>query len=307
MNYSIGVDVGGTKILSVLAGFCPRPKILREVRVATQAASGRETILSNIYLTVDDLAQSHPQEFGNLEGIGIGIAGPVDSLGGRIINCANLPGCEGLRIRETLESRYGVPVTVENDAHMAALAEGVFGAGKDMGNVLYVSLGTAIGAGIIINGRLYKGSDGTAGELSHVKFEDGKSLYRVASGRALNDLFSIRAEELQEGCRAGDANAERAFSTLVNCLGIGIANVVTMLNPAAVVVGGGLASLGEFFLDPLEATIRENAFSTSGKSFRFLRTKFENSAGALGAAYATTAEGCTPQESSRRIKHPAHE
>jgi len=188
-------------------------------------------------------------------------------------------------LRRNFEERYGVPVGVINDAHAATIAEARDGAGKGLKNFVYVCLGTGIGCGIVINGELYTGADGTAGEISHIVFPGLGSFYSLASGKALRDKYCMDAEELETRCEDDDPVGLGALHELVSYFGVGIGNLVTLLNPEAVVIGGGLSELGDLLLKPLEEEIRSNAFSVSGKKVAILKATFSTDSGAVGAVH----------------------
>ena len=282
MKRVIGIDVGGTKIAFMLAEFGKDFRVIEQFRIDTEAALGKTCIIDNIFGSIDRMLQ-HPKLKGEqLSGIGIALPGPVDSDVGISFECPNLKDWKDVEIRKILEERYGTFVYAENDARAAAAGEASFGAGRDFRNFIYVCISTAIGCGIIINGELYKGAHGGAGELSHVIAAGDKELYLIASGKALQDNFSISAENLQALHENGDPRAVKAFDHLIHHLGIGIANAVTMLNPEAVVIGGGLSNLGDFLLRPLEQEIRKQAFSVNGEKVKILRARHTDDAGVLG-------------------------
>jgi glucokinase len=285
MDYYVGVDVGGSKILATLAA-CEGDKVelVEREKLATDADNG-SAALERIGLSIDRVIERRGLARGVLAGIGIALPGPVNSGTGIVVECPNIPCLDGVDIRRSFGERYGAPVGVDNDAHAAALAEARSGAGRSLSDFIYVSLGTGIGCGIVIGGKLYGGADGAAGELSHMVFPDLGELYLLASGKALRKRFHSGAEELGARCSEGDPRAEEALRLFVRYVGIGIANMVTLFNPEAVVVGGGLCKLGDRLLLPLEAEIRKYAFSVSARTFSLARAAHGEDAGALGAVY----------------------
>ena len=282
MKRIVGIDVGGTKIAFMLAEYEDEFRIIDRCRIDTEACRGRDFIIENIFNTIDSLLERAGLTGKQLAGIGIALPGPVDINSGISIECPNLDGWTNVAIRKILEERYNTFVFAENDARAAAAGEAGFGAGREFCNFIHISLSTAIGCGIIINNEIYRGADGSAGELSHVIFTGNDELYNIASGKALQDLFSIPAENLKELYEQGNAEAHKAFDHLIYHLGIGIANAITMLNPEAVIIGGGLSNLGDFFLKPLEDEIRKKAFSVSGQNVKILKADNKNEAGVLG-------------------------
>ncbi len=282
MKRIIGVDVGGTKIASVLAEYGDDFRILGRLRIDTGAERGCTDVIEDICGTIDNLLTDGGLSAGELSGIGIALPGPVDSKSGISFDCPNLKGWKNIEIRKILQQRYGTFIYAENDARAAAAGEAAFGAGRDISDFVYISISTGIGCGIIIDGRVYKGAHGAAGELSHIIFPGGGELYKLASGKAVEELFSVSAENMKTLYENGESSAVKAFEHLLEYLGTGISNVVTLLNPAAVVIGGGLGNLGDFLLKPLECEIRRKAFSVSGEKVQILKAENINDAGVLG-------------------------
>jgi glucokinase len=279
----IGVDVGGSKVLVGLAmGGGDGPIVDRE-RIATEADKGG-SLLERVFAAIDRLLSRNGLGPGDLCGLGVVVPGPV-SPQGIVLDCANIPALKGLNLKAAFSTRYGVPVGAENDAHAAALAEARVGAGRPYADFIYLSLGTGIGGGIILGHRLHRGVSGVAGELSHIVFPGEGSLHTIASGKALLARFGMDAETLSARLGGGkpDQAAEAALDHLVRYIGAGLANLVTLLNPEAVVVGGGLCNLGDRLLAPLEAEARTLAFSVSGADFAFVRAELADDSGVVGA------------------------
>jgi glucokinase len=285
MKHIIGIDVGGTKIAACLVDPGRNFMVHERATVLTEAQDGKEAVLRNIFASIDRLLAAAQLEAAQLSGLGVALPGPVDSERGVVIECPNLPGWQNIPIRDILAERYRTAVSVDNDAKAATIAEAALGAGKNLQHLLYIGLGTGIACGIIIDGKLYRGHDGVAGELSHILCSPQTPLYKIASGKALDEMFSISGEHLQARYEAQDPLAREAFDHLITYLGIGIGNVVTLFNPEAIVLGGGLMNMGDFLLAPLEAEVRKNAFSISASRLRFLRAVYQHDAGAVGMSY----------------------
>ncbi len=285
MKRIIGIDVGGTKIASCLVDPERNFKVLEKVTVLTEAHQGKEKVLQSIFVSVDRLLAAAQLAAANLSGLGIALPGPVDIDRGVVVECPNLPGWKEIPIRNILAHHYRTVVYAENDAKAATVAEAALGAGKNFQHLLYIGLGTGIACGIIIDGKLYRGCNGVAGELSHILCSPHKPLYQLASGKALFDMFDIAGEQLQARYEAQDPLARKAFEHLITYLGVGIGNVVTLFNPEAIVLGGGLMKMGDFLLTPLQAEVRKNAFSISTARLKFLKAQYQQDAGAIGIAY----------------------
>jgi len=282
MEYYIGVDVGGSKILAVLASCGQEVKIVERVKVATHGAG---EVVGRIEAAIDSLLENREIKSGVLVGIGLALPGPIDETRGCVVHCPNIPELNGLALRARFDERYGVPVGMENDAHAATLAEARVGAGMGLKNFVYVCLGTGIGCGIVIDGKLYKGADGAAGEISHVVFPGSGSFYLLASGKALRDKYHMDAKELEKRCREDDPAGLEVLRDLVGYFGVGFGNLITTLNPQALVIGGGLAELGDLLLVPLEKEIRKIAYAVSGRNVAIRRAHLATDSGAIGAVH----------------------
>jgi glucokinase len=287
VKWYVGVDVGGTKMLAVLAA-CEGDtdvRIVDRARKPTMGDGPAEGVLRRVEASIDGLLSRNRLGLSDLSGIGIAVPGPVDSSAGKVVDCVNLPELAGVNLRQVLAGRYRVPVGIANDAHAAALAEARKGAGRGYSHFIYLCLGTGIGCGIVIDGELYRGADGAAGEVSHIVFPGVGELFEVASGKALKDNFGLDAEDLRARVEASDPKAIHAFHLLVRYLGAGIANLVTLFNPGAIVFGGGLSKLGDFLLGPIEQDVRRTAFSISGRNVVFLPAGCSLEAEAIGTVF----------------------
>jgi len=172
---------------------------------------------------------------------------------------------------------------VENDARTAGLAEARLGAGKGYRHVFYTTVSTGIGGAIIINGKVYHGADGAAGEIGHMRFTGSSDFENIASGPAIRRIFGIDPEELKDKFRQGDPEARKALDHLTQYLGIGLGNIATLLNPNVIVIGGGLSKLGNLLFPRLKKEIRKNAFSISGCNVKIKKAGLKNDSGILGA------------------------
>lgn len=268
----VGVDVGGSKIAAGLVG---ADGALRESLVRpTPAARGPRAVLDAIADAVRELPG-----WDRAEGVGIGTGGVVDRDSGVVVSANELlPGWAGTDLRAELTARLGLPVAADNDANVFALAEQVHGAGAGSASALYVSVGTGIGGGLVIDGRLLRGAHRTAGEFGHIAVPEavgracncGRSghLEAIASGPAITaryrELAAERAFEAEPDARdlrrvaalgaEGGAGADIALAALgegAAALGRALAGLVNTVDPARVVVGGGVASIGAAYWGPL--------------------------------------------------------
>jgi glucokinase len=292
----VGVDVGGTKVLAVAGE--------RELRVPTPR--GGQAIVDSIAGVVADL--------GGAACVGAGIAGLIDR-DGRLTTGPNLPGIVDFPFRAELEQRLGVPVVVENDATCAMWAEHELGAARGTTEAVLVTLGTGIGGGQVTAGELQLGANGFAGEPGHMivdphgpicvcgrrgcweRFASGSGLARFGreaaeAGRAPRivelaggDPEAVRGEHVSAAARSGDAGALAVMGELAWWVALGVANLVNILDPEVVVIGGGLGEAGELLLEPVREHYLDLVLGpTSRPAVRILAAELGDRAGAVGAA-----------------------
>ncbi len=274
----IGVDVGGTKVLAGIVDTFGR--VLRTDRRSTP---GRRVDERHVE---DALTEAVHEVAAGAEilGVGVAAAGFVDAEGERVMFAPHLPW-QGAPVRDRLEERWGVPVVLENDATAAAHAEATYGAARDADLALVVTLGTGIGGGIVLGGRLHRGHNGMAGEFGHMQVAPGGlpcecggrgCWEQYSSGNALvryvREELGTRPTMLEEQCagnpqlltglmvtaaaEAGDLLAHEAFTHVGDWLGVGLANLVAAFDPDCLVVGGGLSAAGDRLLEPARAALQ---------------------------------------------------
>ena len=308
MGLTVGIDIGGTKIAAGVVD--EQGRILARVRAATPGRDA-EQVEEKVSEMVLALRKDH-----DIEAVGIGAAGFVDEKRSRVNFAPNL-GWKDEPLRMAVESVVGLPVVVENDANAAAWGEYRFGAGKDRDYVVTITVGTGIGAGIILEGALYRGRWGAAAEFGHLnvdaggrpcgcgnrgcweQYASGNALVREArylaserrsEAETLLDLGDGTPEGVQglhvtQAAREGDPVALAAFDFVSRWLGQGMADVTAILDPECFVIGGGVSEAGELLL---ASTVRAFTESVSGKETRqlpkVLIAKLGNAAGLVGAA-----------------------
>jgi predicted NBD/HSP70 family sugar kinase len=231
-------------------------------------------------------------------GVVMGLPAPIDRETGTVQDSSILPGWVGVDAAAEASARLGLPVEVENDANLGALAELVAGAGKGRSEIVYLKVATGIGGGLISGGRIQHGVRGTAGEIGHTRLLDGGPVCRcgnrgcletVASGRAITALLSqSRAEEISTRrllalAEAGDAAARRLIGDAGHALGIATANLCNILNPECVIVGGDLSAAGDVLLDPMREAVRRNGIPSAVADFEVLAGVLGERAEMLGA------------------------
>jgi predicted NBD/HSP70 family sugar kinase len=238
-------------------------------------------------------------------GAGMGLPGPIDQGDGTVGSSAILPGWIGMTAAAELRRRLDIPVMVDNDANLGALAEAAFGAGRDAGDLVYLKISSGIGAGLILNGRLYRGSAGLAGELGHVLVHpDGivcrcgnrGCLETVAATGALVDLlrrshgdnFTVAA--MIEAAQAGDAGCRRVIGDAGRALGQVVATLLNVLNPEMLIVGGDLAAAGDLLLDGIRESVSRAALPETSRGAQLVAGVLGDRAQVLGALALVVSE-----------------
>lgn len=267
-DFSIGIDLGGTNLR--IAAFTSAWQRLGTITIPTRVQNGPEAVLDDICAAVQKLVAERSGR-GNLAGVGLGSPGPLELPSGRLLAPPNLPGFEQLELKTALEDRLQAPVVVECDANAAALAECHAGAGRKSSarSLCMLTLGTGVGSGIILNGRVWHGFAGMAGEAGHVPvYHDGLlcgcgtrgCLEQYASATAIarvgrelvhahsqNGSGTMTARSIAEAALAGDAESQRIYDKVGEALGIGLAGLVSTLNLPLYVIGGGVAAAWDLF------------------------------------------------------------
>ncbi len=309
-RYKIGVDVGGTNVKVALVD--KTGSIVYSDTVPTRAEMGYEYTISNIIKAIKDLMKDSKVAKENIDGIGFGFPGQIDCDNGIVRLAPNIPGWVNIPIADIVSNEFGIPVKVDNDVRCAALAELNFGAGKGAKNMICITVGTGIGSGLILNGKLVRGASNAAGELGHIKLQmeggpicgcgDTGCLEAFASGPAIVALAeeyikggkSTKYRELAnpditpyivaESAKQGDVVAKKIFEIVGNYIGIGLASVVNLLNPEKVVIGGGVADAGDLLFTPIKEALKKRAMPIQGAAVEIVHAELGNTAGVIGAS-----------------------
>ncbi len=309
MDYRMGADLGGTKMLLALAAG-DEGEIIRIKKVATRAKEGPRAILRHLLDNIEEIFFEEGLPFQKLAGLGLCVAGFYDIRSKQIIKSPNLPGWEMFPLERELKEMLHLPVVIENDANAAAYGEFVFGAGRGVRNLVNITLGTGIGGGIIAEGKIYRGSGGFAGEIGHLHVLRNGPLCgcgrrgcveSLSSGTAIERewrlLFSgspapqgvipdtcsgLRAGQIIAAAREGGPDAVKIVERAAYYLGLALSYVVNILNPELIVIGGGLAACGDFFIDRARHYLKEVAIGPSGKMAALVPAALGEKAGVRG-------------------------
>lgn len=310
MGLSIGVDVGGTKIL---AGAVAEDGSIRATSRRPTPRHDAEAVLAQVADVVAELRDGTDEA---IDGVGVGIAGVVDAERSRVYFAPNLRWSQ-VPARALLEASTGLPVVVENDGNIAAWGEYRFGAGRGTSDMVLVTVGTGIGGGIVIDGRLFRGAHGAAGEIGHINaVPDGRACgcgrggcwEQYASGNALvREARELAAErrseaglllslgdgtpegvqgpEVTQAALAGDPIAREAFARVGTWLGRGLADLAAVLDPEVFVIGGGVSESGDLLLASARSTLNDKLIGQQNRPAPLVRAaELANSAGIVGAA-----------------------
>ena len=304
----LGIDLGGTKIRSL--SFDSDMQLVGEDYRETEAEHGPEAVIARMADSALAAAKGRP-----ILAAGISTPGPSKPKEGIVTEPPNLPGWRDVPLAKLLGEKLGVPAWIENDANAAALAEHRIGAGKWLQHVILVTLGTGVGGGLILDGKLYYGASGGAGEIGHMLvLPNGPvcgcgrrgCLEAVASGVALGREAAMLVERypngilakmvrdaneepdaklLHEAADAGDADADATIRTAGRYLGAGLTNLVNVFNPEMIVIGGSLRLMGEPYLGEAYAVVKRDAFAQHYADLRIVEAQLGDESPAIGAAH----------------------
>ena len=308
----LAIDLGGTKLLAAIVS--GRDRVVARERRLTRADKGRQMVIDNIFSAIDSLLKGSGVELSRFVGISLAIAGAIDSRKRLVTSSPHLPGWSDVPLRDIIAERYRLDTFLLNDASAAALGEHRLGAGRGVDNLVYLTVSTGIGGGIIIDGRLYLGSSGSAGELGHMTVavngqEDSCGnigcLELLASGTAIareavkrlragqsssltrmvaGVMEDITAEKVAEAAGGGDLLAGEVIHQAAGYLGVGMVNIVNIFNPDMIVVGGGVARMGDLLLGPAREVVARRAFRLPAGAVRIVTARLGEDVGVLGAA-----------------------
>jgi len=286
------IDIGGTKVAIGLV--TSEGRITNRRNIRTDSLPNGAAALDAIESSLNDCLR---EAQASISCIGIGCTGPVDPIKGVVGNVANLPGWQGMKLVDELAKRFSVPVAMENDADAAALAEAAWGSGIGIDRFLYVTLSTGIGTGFLINGQVYRGLEGAHPEMGHQCYCGASGCWEsLASGTAIKDWYiendlshrftaeSFSAETMFELYRAGDPLAGKATDRLSYYIGLGLANLTTILVPSLITIGGGLTLSSAIFLDRAVDIFRSRCHEVPAEKTTVRTASLQKDVGLAGAA-----------------------
>lgn len=312
-SHYVGVDLGGTTMAAALLD--EEGHILQKATVPTLAHQGHDAVIERMAQLIHEVVENTGVGLAQVAAIGIGVPGMLDMEKGLVLFLPNLPGTwPRVPLAQRIEEATGVPAFLLNDVRSITLGEKTYGAGREVDNMVCLAIGTGIGGGVVVGGKLLLGLDGTAGEVGHQTIDpygprcgcgNRGCLEAFASGPAIAsmgvravkqglttrigelcayDLNAISPKLIYQAALEGDAVAREIYETAGFYIGIGVANLIAILSPQMVVIGGGVAQAGELLLAPIRETARQRAKVTPFEKVQIVQAELGTDAGMMGAA-----------------------
>ncbi len=294
LGHVVGIDMGATHLTLILTDFSGRE--IKVLDAPLNIGDGPEVCLSQLDCHLKALLAGTGLDLRQIEAIGIGVPGPVVEEAGMVSAPPIMPGWDGFPIRDYLQHLWNCRVILGNDADLGALGEWAFGVARNERNVAYIKVGTGIGCGILINGQIYSGVTGSAGEIGHITIDENGPvcqcgnrgcLEAMAGGRAIasraidairkgqrtllteiQPAEQITSQDVISAARRGDLFAQQLMIEAGNHLGTAVAGLVNLFNPGMVVIGGGLAQMGDLLLEPIRHSVQQRSLRVASRAVR---------------------------------------
>ncbi len=295
--YSIGVDLGGTNLR--VAAIDSTGRVLDKISLSADYSTGPERVVADIVNVINRVRSRY--SVSSLRGVGIGVPGFIDMDAGVVVGSANLPGFQGFPIRDEIQRVLGTPITLENDANAAALGEMWMGAGKGVQDLILMTLGTGIGGGIVIGGKVMHGFLGMAGEIGHMTiFSDGNpcgcgncgclekhasATAIAAMGRMMHFGNDVTAEKVHELALQGNERAMLIFESVGRALGLALSNLINIFNFPLYLLSGGPLPAWDMFAPTMFHEVQKRSFTFGRNGTRIEKALLGADAGLFGAAY----------------------
>ncbi|MFA5349900.1 MAG: ROK family protein [Candidatus Omnitrophota bacterium] len=297
-HFIIAIDLGGTNLKCALLDSAL--KIKAKSCFSTKSFNNKQKLIGGIIDSINSFILKLNLTKNSILGVGIGLPGPVDTAKGVVHFLPNIPGWKEVGLKNILEKIIKLPVFIDNDAKLMALAEHKSGAAKGYSNVLCLTLGTGVGGGLVIGNSLYRGRDNAAGEVGHIPLNERGPVcgcgseacleVYVGNARIIEDarkLFGskITLEEVSRLAQGDNIKAMKFWDEIGGRIGLALSGIVNLLNLDAIVIGGGISSAGNALFKSVKCTILARAMSVQAKRVRIFKAKLANNAGIIGAGY----------------------
>lgn len=313
----VGIDIGGTKCAVIIGkiGHEARPEVVGKKVIQTNEYPDPNQMIAQLQQEMDNLLTFYQIEIKTVSSIGISCGGPLDSKLGVILSPPNLPGWDEVPIVKLFTEKYGIPTTIQNDANACALAEWQFGAGRGTQNMAFLTFGTGLGAGLILNGKLYAGTNDNAGEVGHIRLADfgpvgygkagsfegfcsGSGIAQLARTKVmeklqmgskvswcnnLQELQEITAQKVADAANNGDSLAQEIFEICGTFLGKGLSILIDILNPERIVIGSIYVRAGHLLISSLERTLQLEALPLARNVCKIVPAELDEQIGDLAS------------------------
>ena len=297
-RYIFGIDVGGTNIKIGLVN--SSGKVFSRTALITKSFVRSKNLLINAIIgSCEFILKQNKLKHSDLLGVGIGLPGLIDSRRGFVNFLVNISGWNNIPLKAIFQKRLKAPTFLDNDVNVITLGEWKFGAGQGMKNMVCITLGTGVGGGLVINGRLYRGESFCAGEIGHIPLnEDGPrchcggrgclesyvgNQYLLAGARKIFRNPMMTLEDVTRLASKGDLRAVRFWKGAAVRIGNGLSGIVNLLNPECIIIGGGIANAHRFLLKTIHETIKKRAMKIPARAVRIVRAQLGSDAGIIGA------------------------
>jgi glucokinase-like ROK family protein len=305
----IGIDMGASHLSIILTDFGAR--VIDEIEIPFRVADGPDVCINQANILMEDLLKKNQLTLENISALGIGVPGPIASDAGTVFAPPIMPGWDGYPIQARLEEKWGIPVSLNNDAELGALGEWAYGIGRAENYLAYIKVGSGVGSGLLLNGQIYRGATGSAGEIGHLTIEEngplcdcgnfgclealagGKAIARqgqeaIQKGQrtllsSMGPAESITARDVASAARRGDLVSQKIIANAGRYLGIAIAGLVNLFNPRTIIVGGGVAQIGDLLLQPIRDTVSRRSLRASARTVKINTAVLRRRSSGMGA------------------------
>jgi glucokinase-like ROK family protein len=308
-GYVVGIDMGATHVTMLLANYAAH--VAKDIEWAIDINDGPQKVISQIDEQFHQMLMEMNLRMEEIKAICLGVPGPVVLRGGMVSEPPIMPGWDKFPIESHIQSLWNVPVTLGNDAELGAIGEWAYGAGRGEENLAYVKVGRGIGAGMLLDGQIYHGADGSAGEIGHITIDENGPLCScgnrgcleaMAGGNAIarraielvkkgqrtelstiRPIDSIQSKDVIAAACNGDLVAQQILSETGAHLGTAIAGLVNLFNPSMVIIGGGVSQIGDLLLEPIRQTVQKRSLRIASQRLRISTALLGRRSSAMGA------------------------